>query len=107
MSGILNETRLSPGDVRRLPLLMKDGRPISPSTFWRWVTRGVRAVDGERVKLETIIIPGTGRISSKEAVERFMRRLNGDDGTAIAPAGAEGDPDAAEAELAAAGFRTR
>jgi hypothetical protein len=42
----------------------------SPSTLWRWALRGVRGI-----VLESIVIGGR-RYTSREAVDRFMSRLN-------------------------------
>lgn len=50
-----------PGNVR--------GKKIAHSTVWRWAARGV---DG--VVLETLNAPG-GRVTSREAVQRFLTAL--------------------------------
>src|SRR4051794_32368991 len=51
-------------------LVGRTGRPIHRTTFGRWFKDGVRGV-----KFETALMGGT-RVSSVEAVERFMRRLS-------------------------------
>lgn len=55
--------------ARRLPCL-RAGRPVNPSTLWRWATKGVRGV-----RLETIRI-GATTATSVEALERFIAALN-------------------------------
>src|SRR5262245_53252899 len=62
--------------ARRLPRL-RSGRPVSPATLWRWASRGVRARDGQPVRLETIKIGGT-TCTSLEALARFFARLSGE-----------------------------
>jgi hypothetical protein len=56
--------------ARRLPRLRND-RPVSPATLWRWAARGVRDV-----RLETIKIGGA-TCTSVEALQRFIAALNG------------------------------
>lgn len=47
------------------------GRPDA-ATLWRWRTKGVRGV-----KLESILYGGR-RVTSREALDRFVERLNSD-----------------------------
>jgi hypothetical protein len=47
----------------------------NPSTIFRWATKGCRAQDGARVKLEFARI-GTRLMTSEPAVERFLTALN-------------------------------
>jgi hypothetical protein len=68
----------------RLPAL-RGGKPVNPSTVWRWTTRGVRARDGIVVRLESIKIGGTG-CTSDEALLRFFRALSADDRQPASPA---------------------
>jgi hypothetical protein len=56
--------------ARRLPRLRND-RPVSPATIWRWGTVGLRGV-----KLETTKV-GSVNCTSVEALRRFLARLNG------------------------------
>jgi hypothetical protein len=58
----------------KLPHL-RAARPVSPSTIWRWATRGVRARNGVVVRLETIKIGGTC-CTSDQALDRFFRALS-------------------------------
>ncbi len=57
-------------------LSLKDATKYIPTrphiaTVWRWATRGTRGV-----KLETILV-GSQRFTTKEAIGRFLDRLNG------------------------------
>jgi Protein of unknown function (DUF1580) len=56
--------------ARRLPRLRND-RPVSPATIWRWATVGLRGV-----KLETTKV-GSVNCTSIEALRRFLDHLNG------------------------------
>lgn len=55
--------------ARRLPRL-RGGRPVSPSTLWRWATKGLRGI-----KLETIKVGGT-TCTSMEALRRFFAAIS-------------------------------
>jgi hypothetical protein len=55
--------------AKRLPRLRND-RPVSPNTIWRWATRGLHGV-----KLESVSV-GTIRCTSVEALDRFLRAIN-------------------------------
>lgn len=69
----------------------------SASTIWRWHLRGIR---GHR--LEATLIGGR-RYTSRQAIERFLRAING--ASAAAPSAARLRAiSAAEAELDAAGI---
>lgn len=101
------EKLLPLSEAKRLPeFQMPDGSEPSPPTLWRWRNRGVRSPKGDRVKLETLRLPG-GIFTSYEAIGRFVAALNG------APScdRSQDTPrrvaaiDAAERELAAAGIR--
>jgi hypothetical protein len=63
--------------ARRLPAL-RVGKPVNPSTVWRWTTRGVRARNGALVRLESIKVGGTC-CTSDEALFRFFRALSADE----------------------------
>jgi hypothetical protein len=53
-------------------LVGRTGRPVHRSTLERWSKTGVRG----GVRLESALL-GVTRVSSVEAVERFMAQLNG------------------------------
>lgn len=73
----------------RLPAL-RGGRAVSTTAVWRWATRGVRAHDGQKVKLETLKTGGTC-CTSDQAHARYFQALSRADGVA----GVEPSPDPA------------
>ena len=73
--------------ARRLPAL-RGGRPVNPTTLWRWATRGVRSRGGLTVKLETLKVGGTC-CTSDEALARFFQGLTGGGGVTPLPGLAE------------------
>jgi hypothetical protein len=62
--------------AQRLPAL-RCGKPVNPSTVWRWTTRGVRDRDGLIVRLEAIKVGGTC-CTSDQALQRFFHALSTD-----------------------------
>ncbi len=79
-----------------------NGRPITPSTVWRWVRKGLEGLDGQRIRLEVVYRGNTPYVTT-EAVQQFyaavtharlerMRRTQ------------ERPSDVTEAELAAVGL---
>jgi hypothetical protein len=56
--------------ARRLPRTRQD-RPVSMSCLFRWVTTGVLAPGGERVKLEAARIAGRW-VTTPGAIRRFV-----------------------------------
>ena len=71
-SDLLKETliNLSFARNREIPR-REDGRPIDPSTLWRWIRKGLAGSDGGRIKLEVLYCGNTPK-TSKEAVARFF-----------------------------------
>lgn len=69
---ILSEHVIRLNRVPHLPPPASSGRRVGISSVYRWCDRGVRGV-----RLEYAHAPW-GRITSVEAVERFLRRLGGD-----------------------------
>jgi hypothetical protein len=59
-----------PQIARRFPPY-RQGRPVNPSTVWRWITEGVRLPDGTRVRLEAARVGGRW-LTSAPALARFM-----------------------------------
>ena len=81
------ERLLSPRQVAKLPVFMRNGRPCGISTVYRWFKRGVVIlVNGRnvRIRLECVRLP-TGTSSSQEAVERFIKALNNQGTSTAAP----------------------
>jgi hypothetical protein len=73
--------------ARRLPAL-RGGKPVNPTTIWRWTTRGVRGPGGVPVRLEAIKVGGT-TCTSDEALARFYRALTISEQQRAALAGVE------------------
>jgi hypothetical protein len=74
-SDVFNETVVSFSQATgRLPR-SRTGKSIHISALYRWVQRGLRAYDGQVVRLETIKIGGT-TCTSLEAMQRFFERLS-------------------------------
>ena len=61
--------------ARNLPELRRDGKRLDLSTLYRWVTSGVTR-NGRTVKLATVQQAG-GRVTSREAIRRFLAELGG------------------------------
>lgn len=59
--------------AKRLPGHRGTGA-LNPSTVFRWITKGVRAANGEVVRLEAVRIGGAWR-TSVEALARFSAKL--------------------------------
>lgn len=55
--------------AKRLPRLRK-GRPVHPSTIWRWALTGIRGI-----RLETMMIGGV-RVTSANALRQFIHALS-------------------------------
>lgn len=73
------ETVLPLSRAHHHPLLQhgrQPGKPIARGTLERWRTRGVLGADGRRVVLETMLYGGS-RVTTTQAVERFLAALNG------------------------------
>jgi len=86
-----------------LPLFRspRTGRPINVAQLYRWVQRGARAIDGSRVRLQAVKLPGGLRVS-RAAIRLFIEQLNR---PVAPPSFGRRDPESeAERELLAAGF---
>jgi len=70
MIDLETEKPVSPKDVCRM-LPGRTGNGVSLSTVFRWMLKGCQGQ-----KLESLIVGGV-RYTSREAVERFVARLNG------------------------------
>lgn len=67
-----------------------DESPPSFPTGSRWAVTGLRARDGRRVKLESVLL-GRRRYTSTEAARRFIAALNAADQPPFAPADVAAD----------------
>jgi len=67
--------------ARKLPTLRGAravGKGVHPVTLWRWAKIGLNSPDGQKIRLETVRIGGTN-CTSREALQRFLDRLQGDE----------------------------
>ena len=71
---ILSESLLTLHDAAQLLPSNRAGKRVSFATVWRWVLRGVRACDGQLVRLEAARVGGRW-LTSREALERFAAAL--------------------------------
>lgn len=62
--------------ARRLPGT-RGGRPLAPTTVWRWTVKGAMSADGRRVRLEACRVGGRW-FTSTAAVARFIAALSAD-----------------------------
>jgi len=90
----LDEELLSLADAARaLPRLRKD-RKVHVSTLYRWISRGVRGVRLEALKI------GRTVVTSREALQRFGERLMAEKvGGSESTVAVSDDVDLAEQEL--------
>ena len=68
---LLGEGIISMSKIARMLGELKGGRPVHPSTPYRWATKGVRTKDGRVVHLESITLSGRP-VSSRPALPRFL-----------------------------------
>jgi hypothetical protein len=81
----------------------RTGKPAHISSAYRFILRGARASNGERVKLETIRTP-RGLRTSREAITRFIASLTDPAAPPLSNAARKRQQQRAEAELIGAGF---
>jgi hypothetical protein len=98
-----HETIVPLAKAGKHPLLQRGrrpGQPVHRSVLERWRTRGIRGI-----VLETALIGGT-RVTTEQAIERFIERLNtpGADSDSITPRQNAKMHEQAKRELAAAGI---
>lgn len=84
-ASLLSETLISFSQAaRRLPPC-REGKPVNPSTPFRWAKNGIRRPDGILVRLEAVRAGGRW-LTSVEALARFCERLStGFGGSACTP----------------------
>ena len=51
-----------------------DGKPINPSTVWRWNRKGLEGLDGERIKLPFIYV-GRRPFVTQAAIDEFFQAV--------------------------------
>ncbi len=75
---ILSETVVSlAGAAQLIP-----GRKPCHATLFRWCTKGILK-NGKRIKLESFRIGGGSRITSAEALNRFLKTVNADESVGV------------------------
>ena len=91
--------------AKRLPR-PRGAKPVSRSTLWRWTYSGLKAKDGQIIRLDTVRIGGAV-YTSIEAMRSFFNRLQVHDGPASAEAhGGFHQSAVAHAELPARSHQT-
>jgi hypothetical protein len=48
-----------------------DGKPVNPSTAWRWIRKGLEGLDGDRIKL-AVTYAGSRPCVTAEALNKFF-----------------------------------
>lgn len=54
--------------------LRPDGKPVNPSTVWRWVRKGLEGLDGERIKL-SVVYAGNRPMVTRNAIDDFFQAV--------------------------------
>lgn len=49
-----------------------DGKPIDPSTVWRWIRHGLEGIDGERIRLAVTYV-GNRPHTTQNAIDDFFQ----------------------------------
>lgn len=74
MTALLSESIVSLGEAARLFPGCRGAKRVSPSTVWRWCSKGTRRPDGQLVRLEHFRL-GSRVMTSREAIARFVAAL--------------------------------
>jgi Protein of unknown function (DUF1580) len=75
MIDLANEELMSLSQAAKL-LPGRTSDKVSPSTVWRWITRGCTDKDGKVVKLEAVRV-GAYFCTSRQSITRFIEAING------------------------------
>ena len=51
-----------------------NGKPVNPSTVWRWNRKGLEGVDGQRIKLEIVYV-GSRPFVTRNAIDDFFQAI--------------------------------
>lgn len=51
-----------------------DGRPVNPSTTWRWIRRGLEGLDGARIRLDVVYV-GSRPYITQNAIGNFVQAV--------------------------------
>ncbi|HZL37859.1 MAG TPA: DUF1580 domain-containing protein [Tepidisphaeraceae bacterium] len=107
MIDVTNETLLTLREAGNLAVFKnrKTGKRAHVASIYRFALHGAVDLQGNRVRLETIRTPG-GQLTSRQAVERFIRALTDPDAqpNAPTPRQRQREIEAAESRLTAAGI---
>src|ERR1035438_2929339 len=74
MAEILSESVISIHEAAALFPGRQPGKSLNFSTVWRWILKGIRANDGQVVRLEACRL-GSRWVTSREAIARFSAAL--------------------------------
>ncbi len=77
MLDLSSETLVSLAEGAQLVPPSRGGRPVAPSTLWRWIHEGFRLRSGAVVKLEGAKVLGRWA-TTQQALQRFLAKLAGD-----------------------------
>ena len=70
-----NDELVSLDEARRnLIPLRSDGRPVNPSTTWRWIRDGLAGIDDERIRLD-VLYCGSRPYVTRAALDEFFARV--------------------------------
>jgi hypothetical protein len=82
---LTRETLLSLAQAARRFPPARLGRPVNPSTIWRWCRQDVRLPGGAVVRLECVRVSGRW-LTTEEAISRFVAAQTPQDDTEARPA---------------------
>ena len=51
-----------------------DGKPVDPSTVWRWIRRGLEGIEGERIRLK-VVYAGSRPFVTQNAIDDFFEAV--------------------------------
>ncbi len=80
MSKVFDEDKISLSHAARLAVFRTNGRSPHRCAVYRWANAGVKAVNGETIRLETVRTPA-GLVTSEAACIRFLEKLTDPDST--------------------------
>ena len=80
---MLDETLINIAQATRMIPGRSGGKPLHRATLHRWISKGVKTPDGRVVRLESVRVGGQ-RMTTQEALQRFLGAMSGD-GSGAAP----------------------
>jgi len=106
MIDVLNEDLIDLREAAGLPPFRnrRTRKPAHSASIYRYAQTGAKASNGEKIRLETVKVPA-GLVTSRQAVERFIRALTDPDADPSEPTPLQRRKqiDAARTRMAAAG----